>query len=62
MKRHMLLHDGVRPFKCEHCEQAFHIRQVRDDFVNRSSSLVEGDEQLEWPKSKKTIELCHVVR
>ena len=23
------------------------------------SSLVEGDEQLDWPNSQKTMELCH---
>ena len=28
LKRHMLLHEGVRPFKCDHCDQAFHIKQV----------------------------------
>ena len=28
-------------------------------FVWSWSSLVEGDEQLDWPNSQTTVELCH---
>ena len=27
--------------------------------INPRSSLVEGDEQLDWPNSQTTTELCH---
>ena len=47
LKRHMLLHQGVRPFKCDHCDQAFHIKQVTSLSPNRTVlSTIKTNERL----------------